>query len=436
MRSEDRLQRDARPGPAPARPGLAGAVGPIETRPTVLVYRNALLPFSETFIKEQVLACRDWRSVLIGKHELDGLSLDGLDVRMLWPVRSYTLSRAWWKICRLFDAAPTPVVGMLRREAPLLLHVHFGVDAIDAWPLARALDVPMLVTLHGYDINTDRDWWEAGHWGRRFQRYPQRLLALAALPQVHFVAVSQAIRRRAVAFGIPEEKISVRYIGVDSRRFVPRGRPIAERERRVLFAGRLVEKKGCEHLVRAMATVQASVPDARLVIAGDGPLKGDLQRLAETLRVRADFRGALSSEEVQGELALARALCLPSVTAANGDAEGFGLVLLEAQASGVPVVTSAQGGREEGVREGVTGFTFAERDNDMLAFHLMRILTDDNISTSMAAAGPRFVADSFDLAQCTEALEMLYDVITQRLSPVRSKTPANVARAHADAASS
>jgi glycosyltransferase involved in cell wall biosynthesis len=426
MRSDDRMERDPRAGA-----GLSTA------RPTVLVYRNALLPFSETFIKEQVLAYRRWRGVLIGKHAQRELSLDGLDARMLWPVRSYALSRAWWKMSRAFDAAPSPVVAMLRREAPSLLHAHFGLDAVDAWPLARALAVPMLVTLHGYDINIEREWWEAGHWGRRFQRYPERLLALAASPQVHFVAVSQAIRRRAVAFGIPQEKISVHYIGVDSRRFVPRGRPIAERERRVLFVGRLVEKKGCEHLIRAMAAVQASVPDARLVIAGDGPLRDDLQRLAEALRVPADFRGALSSDQVRSELEQARVLCLPSITAANGDAEGFGLVLLEAQASGVPVVTSAQGGREEGVREGVTGFTFAERDDDRLAFHLMRILTDDNISASMAVAGPRFIAESFDLTQCTEALEMLYDVIAERASPAGpERSKAGAPRAHADAASS
>lgn len=425
MRSDDRMEHGPRDGDGlPAAP------------PTVLVYRNALLPFSETFIKEQVLACRRWRGVLIGKHVLRGLSLDGLDVRMLWPVRSHALSRAWWKISRVFDTAPSPVVAMLRRETPRLLHVHFGLDAIDAWPLARALAVPMLVTLHGYDICIDREWWEAGHWGRRFRRYPQRFLALAASPHVHFVAVSQAIRRRAIAFGIPDEKISVRYIGVDTRRFVPRGRPIAERERRVLFVGRLVEKKGCEHLIRAMAIVQASVPDARLVVAGDGPRGDDLRRLAATLRVDADFHGALSSHQVQNELALARALCLPSVTAANGDAEGFGLVLLEAQASGVPVVTSAQGGREEGVREGVTGFTFAECDHDRLAFHLMRILTEDNISTSMAAAGPQFVAESFDLARCTEALEMLYDVIAERAPSVRPRIRAGVPLAHADATSS
>jgi glycosyltransferase involved in cell wall biosynthesis len=378
-------------------------------QPTALIYRNALLPVSETFIKEQMIAYRRWRGVLIGRRNLHNLSLEGLDVRLLLPVRSYFLSRAWWRMSRNFDAAPAPVIAMLRREAPSLLHVHFGVDALDAWPLARVLNVPMLVTLHGYDINIERQWWEAGHWGKQFRRYPQRLLELAARPRVHFVAVSEAMRRRAIDFGIAPEKISVRYIGVDISRFTPQGRPIVERERRVLFVGRLVEKKGCEYLIRAMAKVQAAVPDALLVIAGDGDLNNPLQRLTQQLQVRAEFRGALSSAKVQQELALARALCLPSVTAANGDAEGFGMVLLEAQASGVPVVTSAKGGSDEGVCDGVSGLTFIERDIDTLVLHLITILTNDNIAKSMSLAGPQFVARKFDLSKCTQALEMLYD---------------------------
>jgi glycosyltransferase involved in cell wall biosynthesis len=377
-------------------------------RPTVLVYRDALLPLSETFIKEQMMAYRRWRGVLIGRRDLNSLPLDGLEIRLLRPPRPSIVDRAWRQICRDLGVIPASLIGMLRREAPSLLHVHFGPDAIEAWPLARALDLPMLVTLHGYDINIERQWWEAGHWGKQFRRYPRRLLELAAQPRVRFVAVSKATRRRAIDFGIAPDKVSVRYIGIDVRRFTPRGRPIAERERRVLFVGRLVEKKGCEYLIRAMAKVQATVPDVLLVIAGDGDLKDQLQRLAQQLRVRVAFRGGLSSADVQQELALARALCLPSVTAANGDAEGFGIVLLEAQASGVPVVTSARGGRDEGVCEGVTGLTFNERDIDTLASHLINILTDNNMAKSMALAGPKFVSHNFDVLRCTRALEMLY----------------------------
>ena len=77
----------------------------------------------------------------------------------------------------------------------------------------------MLVTLHGYDININRGWWEAGYGGPAMRNYPKRLLELASHPRVSFIAVSEAIRRRAISYGIPEEKITVRYIGVDTSKF-------------------------------------------------------------------------------------------------------------------------------------------------------------------------------------------------------------------------
>ena len=382
---------------------------------TVLVYRSYLLPWSETFIKEQVLALRRWRGVLIGMRQLHQLSLEGLDIRMLRSENPTFARRLHWKISKSLGMVPGPTTKHLRRERPSLLHAHFGVDAITAWPIAKALDLPMLVTLHGYDININRDWWEAGHGGPALRKYPSRLLKLAYHPRVHFIAVSDAIQRRAISYGIPPEKILVKYIGIDRSRFAPGGRSIVERIRRVLFVGRLVEKKGCEYLIRAFAKVQAFVPDAQLVIVGDGPLRQTLENLAGKLGIQADFRGVLSNDEIVKELRSARVFCLPSVTAENGDAEGLPIVLLEAQASGVPVVSSARGGTE-GISNGVTGNVFPERDVDKLRIHLVDVLTDDKVALSMAEAGPPFVTKKFDIVQCTEALEETYDLAAQESS--------------------
>lgn len=332
-------------------------------------------------------------------------------MRLLRPEQPNVIDRVRWKLSDARAALPRSAASPLAEDHASLVHAHFGVEGVKVWPIAQALDLPMLITLHGYDINIKREWWEAGNGGRAMRSYPTRLLRLAAERRVHFIAVSEAVRRRAISFGIPEEKISVHYIGVDTSKFAPGGRPIAERERRVLFVGRLVEKKGCEYLIRAFATVGEEVPDARLVIVGDGPLRDPLQRLAQALNVRAEFRGALSSAGVSQELHAAKVFCLPSVRAANGDAEGFGLVLLEAQASAVPVATSALGGSTEGIQDGITGFSFRERDVARLALHLIRILTDNALATSLAAAGPTFVAEKLDLLRCTADLEALYDSV-------------------------
>jgi glycosyltransferase involved in cell wall biosynthesis len=276
------------------------------------------------------------------------------------------------------------------------------------------LNLPMLVTLHGYDITVSREWWEAGHAGLRMRMYPRRLLRLARKPRVGFIAVSEAVRQRAIKFGIPADKIAVNYIGVDTSKFVPGRTALAQRPLQVLFVGRLVEKKGCRHLIEAMSLVQREVPAAQLVVVGDGPLRQDLENMAMRSGVQAMFRGARPSPDVKRALDASRILCLPSITAGNGDAEGFGLVLLEAQASGVPVVTSAQGGAMEGVREGRTGYSFAEGDVKALARILINLLRDDEVLAQMAEQGPNFVSTEFDLNRCTQRLERQYDAFSHR----------------------
>ncbi|WP_334407335.1 glycosyltransferase [Bradyrhizobium sp. AZCC 2289] len=373
------------------------------------MYRNELLPVSETFIKEQILALEDWRAVLVGRKRLNELPLDDLNVRIVGAASPAFSSRVSWKAHRLLRSIPSHIKRSLEAEAPCLVHAHFGPDALDAWPLARALNLPMLVTLHGYDINTYRDWWEAGKGGPTMRTYPRRLLKLVEQPRVGFIAVSQAIRQRAIEFGIPGEKITVNYIGIDTSKFAPGSIPIAQRPAHVLFVGRLVEKKGCRYLIEAMSAVQKDVPDARLIVVGDGPLRHSLEQLAQRSGVNVDFRGAQSSAYVKRELNAARVFCLPSVTAESGDAEGFGLVLLEAQASGVPVVTSARGGAAEGIREGVTGYRFAEGDIEILATKLISLLKENKILRQMSEQGSRYVAQEFDLTHRARQLEILYD---------------------------
>jgi glycosyltransferase involved in cell wall biosynthesis len=121
------------------------------------------------------------------------------------------------------------------------------------------------------------------------------------------------------------------------------------------------------------------------------------------------FAGRFTREQAQTFLAQARVMCLPSITAASGDAEGLGLVILEAQASGVPVVTSARGGAQEGIVDGQTGFAFAEHDVPAMAQRLYEVLSDDALAARLSAAAPAFVARAHDLFRQTAALEDLYD---------------------------
>jgi glycosyltransferase involved in cell wall biosynthesis len=381
----------------------------LDERPrTVLVVRSDLLPYSETFVKEQVMACSRWRPVLVGLRRIDGLRVDDLEVRML-PVAKSLPARAYRGLLAKLHMTPVGVRRLLQSEPASLIHVHFGTDAVENWGWIESVHIPVLVTLHGYDINIDKQWWRAADKPRSQRRYPDMLLRMAANPLVHFVAVSEAIRARAIEWGLPEERISCRYIGVNLNLFRQAGLPVERRAPRIVFVGRMVEKKGGEYLIRAFAKVRQQLPTAELVMVGSGRLQGKLQSLASELNVPVTFTGVQSSEQIKEHLHSARAFCLPSITADNGDAEGLGIVLLEAQACGVPVVTSARGGADEGIVHGVSGYAFAEKDVDKLSEYLLRILQDDELAASMSAAAHRNVEEHFELGSCTQKLEDLYD---------------------------
>lgn len=376
----------------------------------VLVYRLELLPYSETFIKQQILALRDWRAILVGEKRLpNGLDLSAIPVRTACNSNHDIWKSFATKLARVIERPAPGMVRQLSREHAQLLHIHFGVDAVKFWPTASRLGLPVIVTLHGYDINVAPQWWEAGHGGLAMRHYPERLRHLARHPLVRFIAVSEEIRLRAVEFGLPPEKLSVRYIGVDIDAFRPGSVPVGERERRILFVGRLIEKKGCGYLIEAFAQVRQSLPDAHLVVIGDGPLRQDYEHLAAKLNVPVDFRGALPPAQVQAEMAQARLFCLPSVVAENGDAEGLPISILEAQACGLPVVTSARGGATEGILPGESGFAHRPGDIHALAQHLSALLRDSELAQHFSRAARVHGEQRFDIRRCSAALETSYD---------------------------
>ncbi|KON66046.1 GDP-mannose-dependent alpha-(1-6)-phosphatidylinositol monomannoside mannosyltransferase [Komagataeibacter europaeus] len=392
----------------------AGTAVPGASRPCVAIYRTQILPWSETFVRDQARALTRWRPVLIGERTVGQLPLDGMAVRALHDGPPTFFQRLIGMGSRYLERPVPGMMKLARAVNPALVHAHFGFDGVEAWPVARALHVPLLVTLHGSDITTHMHWFASGGGGRRWRAYPRRLKLLAARPQVSFVAVSHSIREAALRAGLPEQRIHVCPIGIDVHRFHPTGQPVARRAPVILFAGRLVEKKGCRYLIEAFHTVRAQLPDAQLVIAGDGPERAMLTSLAAGMD-GVSFYGRYSAAEMQPLLAQARVFCLPSVTAANGDAEGMGLVLLEAQACGVPVVTSARGGATEGIIDGKTGFAFAEGDVTTLAARLLDVLRDDDLAARMSAAGPVFVAQKHDVTRWATTLENIYDSMTGRI---------------------
>jgi glycosyltransferase involved in cell wall biosynthesis len=307
--------------------------------------------------------------------------------------------------------------GRLAREVeaarPTLLHAHFGTDGLIALPLARKLGVPLVTTLRGYDVTRSRASLLAS--GRlSWARYALGERRLAQEGDM-FLAVSDALREQAIARGFPAERTFTHYNGVDLVRF----RPGSEADEPViLHVGRLVEKKGTELLLRALAGVRGQVPGARLVICGEGPLRPALERRARELGIAeaVSFLGQRAPSELATLLRSSALLAAPSVTARSGDAEGLPNVVVEAAASGVPVVASHHGGIAEAVIEGETGFLVPEHDAALLDQRISTLLASPELRRNMGAAGRRLAEKRFDAARQMHLLEQRYDEVRTRSS--------------------
>lgn len=163
-----------------------------------------------------------------------------------------------------------------------------------------------------------------------------------------------------------------------------------------------------EPLPSPLGSAPPSPPLFFLDLIGDGPLMGETRALANQLDVPVKFLGSRPHSEVQQQLHQSRVLCLPSVTAESGDAEGFGMVKLEAQACGVPLATSARGGAAEGIIDGKTGIAFAEGDEAAMTNGLIRLLQEDDFASTASTAAVAHAQVHFDIRKCAEGLEQIY----------------------------
>lgn len=177
----------------------------------------------------------------------------------------------------------------------------------------------------------------------------------------------------------------------------------------VLFVGRLVERKGVDVLLRAAARLSASVR-LRVVVVGDGPERGRLETLAQELGLAAcvEFKGRVSTEDLQKCYRSARAFVLPAIVDRRGDTEGLGVVLLEAMSYGVPAVASRTGGITDIVEDGTNGLLVEPGDPAALAAALERLARDPALAFRLGEAGRRTVESRFSWNAIAERWERLY----------------------------
>lgn len=379
------------------------AVEPPDERPAVAVWKASWLSPSETFVRDQLTAMTRWRPLRVGLWPVPDSILDA-------DVAPFRRTRAGRVVNRL--SAATGYRGVfdrrLTRERVRLVHAHFGTSAVRVLPVVERLDLPLVVTFHGYDVTVEPH--RPG--AERYRAALGRVFERADL----LLAVSEHIAEHLLALGAPPGKVRVQYVGIPVDAPAP-----ADGDRSgIVFVGRLVDVKGPDHLLAAVARLDEPYRSTPVRVVGAGPLADDLRRAAEREGLDVTWLGRLPSAGVAAELARAAVFCGPSRTTPAGQQEGFGIVFLEAALHGLPVVGYHHGGVPEAVVDGVTGLLAPEADVDALARRLRAVLADPALAARLGDAGRRRVLADFDVRHRTAELEELYDEVVDRAAGRRS----------------
>jgi len=371
--------------------------------PPVIFLTGLLLPPSETFIRAQGESLQAFTPYYVGSRFVKGLTLP--EERTFAINEGGPLGNAREAAFKWSGFAP-PLYQKIKQLKPALIHAHFGVCGTLALPVAARLNLPLIVTFYGLDATLKEE--ESKHDSLTHRVYFRRLERLKRETQL-FIGVSGFIRQKLLDQGFAPDRVIAHYYGVDTQLFQPD--PTIPREPVVLFVGRLTEKKGCEYLIRAMAEVQKDYPDVELVIIGDGYLRSDLEAQAAQQLSRYKFLGLQPPAVVKQWMNRATLFVAPSVTAADGDAEGLPTVVVEAQSMGLPVVGSIHAGIPEAVLHGETGLLAPERDWQQLAKHILQILGDQALWQRFSVDGQERMRHHFDLPKQTRILEELYQKV-------------------------
>jgi len=285
----------------------------------------------------------------------------------------------------------------LRDQQCQHLHIHFAHVPTDIGMYAASLAaIPYSVTAHANDI-FERGW----------------LLVQKVERSAFFATISEFNRRYLLSLGVNADKLEIVRCGVDARQFATRENFVSAERVKIGTVGRLVEKKGIDTLIKAMALLKRQDLQCDLLIAGSGPLDNELLQLTKSLALtdtEVQFLGAMAHTGVSAFIKSLDVFVLACKQDSNGDMDGVPVVLMEAMLSGVPVISTELSGIPELIINQQTGLLVKPNDAEGLAVAMTQMLSDSQLRTKMQAKAITKVNHEFSLLGNAEKLKQLFKV--------------------------
>jgi colanic acid/amylovoran biosynthesis glycosyltransferase len=357
-------------------------------------------------IYRQITALRRCAPVVIAQKREQTERFPFEAVQVVPKPATHFLRRFWFRQLRdmpwqISDAELSALLRVLSRIDARVLHIYFGQIAVHLLPLIRTWKNPSIVSFHGADVTVDMN-------KRAYRNATRQMLEAVKLVLVR----SESLRRALADLGCDPKKIAVQRTGIPLEDFPFRERSFvaAATEWRLVQAGRLIEKKGLPVTLRAFAIFQNQYPNATLTIAGEGPLLGQLQKLARKLNIdrRVSFTGFISQEHLREIYYRSHIFLHPSQTGRDGNQEGIPNSMLEAMASGLPVFATEHGGIPEAIENGISGVLVPEHNHEELARALLNAAQDQSFLSRIARIGAEVVRKNFDLQTQAQRLDDIY----------------------------
>ncbi|MGG2973685.1 glycosyltransferase [Geobacillus stearothermophilus] len=386
------------------------------SKETVAIYQQEYLTISMTFIYRQLKGLDEEFKLLVMANRLNNVDIFPWEYIYSQPKTSFK-EKAINKLYRLIKSKYAALSNqqynyyknVLINENVKLVHAHFGPSGLEILPLVKELNIPLLVTFHGYDASMLL----------KNRKYVAQLGEL--FDYAHIITVSKNMKDKLIQYGANPSKIKVHYIGAPLQDFVFHSRKALNEKAKnnelikFLQVSNFVEKKGHKYTIKAFKEFLKVYPNSRLILAGDGPLRNSIQNLCNELNLNnyVQFVGKVTKPEVIKLMKEADVFLHHSVTAENGDQEGIPTVLMEAMGTGLTVISTYHSGIPELIIDGYNGFLVHEKDIKGYVEKLKHVLNTDN---SIRKNAHNYVNKNFNIQIQNEKLADIYRFMINRES--------------------
>ncbi len=382
---------------------------------SILHLTDKYLPLTNTFTYDEVKYLKLFKPIFL-VSKIENLEVFPFPRKQIYKIHYFLIKNKFYYINSkikektlniirlLLDPILWPIVKIklrkiIKENNVKLIHCHWGTNAPGFLKIKEYFKLPMVTFFYGHDVSIVQK--------SRKKSFYKCLFKKGDL----FLTESRFLGDKLIKMGCPENKLIILRQGIDLNDFRFNPKKLKKGEKiKILTVGRFTEMKGIEYAVQAFAESCKKHSNIELRLMGDGELRPKIESLIDNLKIRNKvvMLGMQPYNKLVEEMLGCHIFMLPSVTSSNGDTEGQGTVFLQAQAIGVPVVSTLHNGIPEAVINGKSGFLVPERDYIALSSKLNYLIENPETWFKMGQIGRKNIEENFEVKKQTKKLEEIY----------------------------